>query len=257
MKKLIWIIASSLALSCSEDAIPDTGGTRLLSINGTVEYPDSRDTWQETYHYDPNGRLTLVENTRSLGRRYEIAYEGERILQYLTYQRDNNRLIFRDSVAYTADGLIDKIYSFSINAGPELPLDFVIAFDYDSLQRVVERKSYLWPSEQYFIREKYDWDDTHIVRKQDYYYEAGEEEFRYEYFYAYDDQHNYKIGIPYYLNNPINWGPHNVTVMDWRDYYGNLDLICRPCQYTYRYNRDGYPVEITTNYGRSEVATYE
>ena len=257
MKKLVWIIVSTLALSCSEDAIPDTRGTKLLTIDGFVKYPESQDSWQETYHYDPNGRLTLVEDHRSLGRRYKIVYEGERILQYLIYQMDNDRLIFRDSVAYTADGLINKIYSFSINAGPELPLDFVIAFDYDSLQRVVERKSYLWPSEQYFIREKYDWDDTHIVRKQDYYYEAGEEEFRYEYFYAYDDQHNYKIGIPYYLNDPINWGPHNVTVMDWRDYYGNLDLLCKPCQYTYRYNRDGYPVEITTNYGRSEVATYE
>ena len=45
--------------------------------------------------------------------------------------------------------------------------------------------------------------------------------------------------------------------MDWKDYLGNLDIICRPCIAEYKYNLDNYPVSIEFNGGRKMKLTYE
>jgi hypothetical protein len=45
--------------------------------------------------------------------------------------------------------------------------------------------------------------------------------------------------------------------MNWNDYYGNLDLICRPCVAKYVYNLENYPVSIEFNWGRKMKLKYE
>ena len=45
--------------------------------------------------------------------------------------------------------------------------------------------------------------------------------------------------------------------MNWKDHYGNLDLICQPCVAEYKYNLDNLPVSIEFNWGRKMRLKYE
>ena len=79
----------------------------------------------------------------------------------------------------------------------------------------------------------------------------------YEFFYKYDDKVNYKAGLPIFIGDPKSQTANNITDVDWIDHYGNLDLICNPCESTYKYNLDNYPVEIKANSGYDMILTYE
>lgn len=167
---------------------------------------------------------------------------------------DVNELIFQDSIIYNPTGSIQKVYNFSINAGEDLALTWIYEFDYDSGNKVTQKSTYLVPTKEYTSIEKYYWNKNNIERTDHY---NGKGELHYEYFYTYDNKVNYKKGLPLSITDPVSWSENNVTAMNWKDYYGNLDLICRPCVATYKYNLDHYPVEIKYNWGRTLKLTYE
>ncbi|HKR03525.1 MAG TPA: hypothetical protein VJY62_02740, partial [Bacteroidia bacterium] len=108
--------------------------------------------------------------------------------------------------------------------------------------------------EQCFRIEKYYWDNNNIVKVEEC---DANEILRYEFFYTFDTMRNYKKNNPIYIEDPINWSENNVIEMNWNDYVGILELECRPCESTYTYNLDSYPVIIETNSGRKMVLTYE
>lgn len=251
MKKILMIALLMVGWGCAEDDITDSSGTRLLAI----DYASNGQAWTEDYHYRADGTLAQIEDRRSLGRRYELEYQDTTLVQIFTYQiEEDGALIFRDSLVYTEGGRLQRIYNFSRNAGAELPLDWVYEYSYDLQGRVVERRNYYANEETPLWYEKYYWEGSNIVRKEEYHEEG---KLYYKYFYTYDDQNNYMKPVVPYLYDPINWSANNVTVMDYLDYYGNLDLFCRPCVTSYRYNRDGYPVAITTKWGQKMRLTYE
>ena len=249
MKKLIPLSIAVLLFNCSsEDNTVQSRGTRLLSI----DYIADGTAWTENYYYNADSLLTTIEDLRSVGQRYEISYENGRIAQYRTYTIENNTEVYRDSITYNAEGEIDKICSWPLNQSSNSPL--IYAFSYDASLRVRERKTYLGSTEKYFRLEKYFWEGNNISRVEEY---NEDDEFHYEYFYTYDDKNNYKKDIPPHLVDPLNWSPNNVIKMDWLDYYGNLDIFCRPCITTYEYNLDDYPVSVQRAWKTEMTLKYE
>ena len=79
----------------------------------------------------------------------------------------------------------------------------------------------------------------------------------YEVDYTYDRQNNYLKMVPPHLYNPINWSANNVTVASLSDYTGLIDASCYRCVTTYRYNQDGYPVEVIEDWGTKLRLTYK
>lgn len=251
MKNFALFIVILFISSCSkENRTEKPTGTKLLSI----EYMDDDKSWFEQYYYSNDGKIEEIQNLYISGRRYEMEYEQERIKQYLTYRIDDNKLIFRDSFIYHLNGTIQAIHHFSTNSGENLPLTWIYEYEYDNEMRVTKKLTYFVTIQEYTSVEKYYWRGDNIERVE--YYDRGEE-LHYEYFYKYDDKKNYQKANPTSLSDPINWSNNNVTEMNWNDYYGNLDLLCRPCLAEYKYNLDDYPVTVAFNWGRKLKLTYE
>ncbi len=251
MKRIAILIGLIVTISCSKNkGIEQSFGTKLTSI----EYQSNDKNWTENYTYSSNGELNMVENFYSLGKRYEITYQNDKWQQYTTYQIEEDRLIFRDSFLYNSDGTIQAIYNFSRNSGDDLPLSWIYEYEYNTEGKVFKKSTYFVTIEAYVSIEKYYWKGDNIERAA--YYNADGELY-YEYFYEYDDKVNYRKKLAINAADPINWSENNVVKIKWKDYAGNLDLICSPCEATYKYNLDNYPVEITNNWGRTLKLTYE
>ena len=237
-------------LSCSKDEFEQTYGTKLISI----AYKEDYNSGIEEYSYSSNDELIMIEDFRSLGRRYEVEYDNGLVKEFFTYRIDNNKLIFRDSILYNADRSIHAIYNFSINSGEDLPLTWIYEFEYDNESKVTRKSTYFVNIGEYTSIEKYYWKENNIERVM---YCDKDEVLYYEYFYEYDNKKNYQKNLSTDLSDPINWSDNNVTSMDWNDYVGNLDIICRPCIAEYVYNLDNYPVSIKYNWGREMILSYE
>lgn len=251
MKKTVVLFFVICIISCSKDnEIEQSSGTKLISI----EYEDDNDSWKENYSYSSNDELIKIEDFRSLGRRYEIEYQNSQLKEYTTHRMDEEKLIFRDSIIYNSNGTIKAIHNFSINSGADLPLSWIYEYEYDNENKVSKKSTYFVTIQDYISFEKYYWNGDNIERAE---YYNGDEELHYEYFYEYDDKINYKREFPTSISDPINWSENNVTEMNWNDYYGNLDLICRPCVAEYKYNLENHPVSIEFNWGRKMKLKYE
>ncbi len=133
MKKTVIIFLVICLISCSKDnEIEQSYGTKLISI----EYEDSNDSWIENYSYSSDDELIMIEDFRSLGRRYEIEYQNSKLKEYRTLRMDEEKLIFRDSIIYNPNGTIQAIYNFSINSGENLPLSWIYEYEYDNENRL-------------------------------------------------------------------------------------------------------------------------
>ena len=251
MKKILMIALLVVGWGCAEDDITDSSGTRLLAI----DYASNGQAWTEDYHYRADGTLAQVEDGCSLGRRYELEYQDTTLVQIFTYQiEEDDALIFRDSLVYTEGGQLDMIYVYARNSGENLPVDTRYEFDYDASGKVVERRIYYRGEDVARWVDKYYWEGENIILTEQY-DEAGVLHF--DYSYTYDNQNNYKQPVTPYLYDPVNWSANNVTVSTLGDYFGVLDVSCVVCTTSYRYNRDGYPVEIVTDWGQKMRLTYE
>ncbi|MCF6223293.1 MAG: hypothetical protein L3J34_06145 [Flavobacteriaceae bacterium] len=251
MKTITILFLVICFIACSNDQeVEQSYGTKLILI----EYMEGDRNWIENYTYSSNDKLNIVEDFRSLGRRYEIEYQDKQIKEFSTYSIDKNELIFRDSILYNSNGTIQAIYNFSINSGADLPLSTISEFEYNDQNKVSKKSTYFVTIEKYISIEKYYWSENNIEKVA---YYNGDEELSYEFFYKYDDKVNYKKEMPVGISNPVNWSDNNVTEMNWIDYSGTLDLICAPCIAKYKYNLNNRPVSIKYNWGRKLILTYD
>lgn len=249
MTKLIILIALLATVLACNKGIEFSNGTILQSI----EYTDGDEYWTEKFSYNSSGDLILVENLQSYGRDIKFEYTDNRLIQYLTYQRNDNKLIFRDSIGYNSDGSIAKIYNFSINSGDNLPLHMINEFFYDA-GKLKEKISYSDTISNYKRTDKFYWEGANIIKVETY---NNEEKLIIESWYEYDDNQNFKKNNPYYIENSNNWSANNAISFILKDHVGNICLVCNPCITDYKYNLDGLPVKITAGSGRIMKLNYQ
>src|SRR5688500_6392992 len=118
-----------LILSCSDDHIAKTSGTRLISIEGFSDGEHSL----ENYSYDALGKLTRVEDNDIWGLSYLIEYSGDVIKQFFILKNNDQIEISRDSFAYNLLGQIEKIYKFY---APSNELEWIYEYEYDIHEKV-------------------------------------------------------------------------------------------------------------------------
>jgi len=253
MKRTIFCVSTAIPLllivACSKSELEQSSGTKLVSI----EYFHIDRSWDENYFYAEDKKLEKIEDFRSLGTRYEITRDNDKITAFSTYRMNDNKFLFRDSIVYNSNESIHSIYRFSANSGQNLPVH-IYEFEYDDKDRVSKRSKYIVQTKKYQSIEKYFWSKKNIDRVEDC---NGNEKVLFEFFYKYDNKENYKKGLPTSILDPISWANNNVVKMDWTDHIGILDLACQPCKTTYTYNLDNFPVEISTDTGREMKLTYE
>ncbi len=234
MKHFLIILTVLSIISCSkDDEITKSKGTKLISI----AYFDKYNNWEENYFYDSNNKIYKIEDHRAGGRRYEMEYANGKLKQYTAYRIDDNEKILRDSIVYNLDGDIEKTYHFSINSGENLPLARIYKFEYDDSGKLA--KKYIKRAEKYEEHRRYYWKGENIERIE---HLNGAGRVYWEFFFTYDDKVNYARNIPIYISSPTS--ENNVISSSAKDYVGNLDPMCNPCNSSYTYNADNLPVRI-------------
>ena len=251
MKNLSLLLLAFCISACTNNSdIESSSGTRLVSI----EISEFDKTWVEEYTYSANSELIQIEEIRPLAKTYTIEYENNKLKAYSTFTKDNDQLIFRDSILYNNNGTIMAIHKFSRSSEGNLTLDIIYEFEYDDENKLTTQSFYRPNSQNHFRIKRYYWAGDNIEKVE---HLNAEEELYYEYFYKYDDKENYNKELPKGISDPINWCKNNVVEMDWIDYVGDLDLICKPCSSEYRYNLDDYPISIKHNWGSEMELRYE
>jgi len=247
MKRIAIFIFTIGFMACSKDELFDI---KLVSI----DYSEDDRSWSENYTYLPDGKLEKIENFRSLGTRYEMSYQNDRLKEIVIYRIDDNKLIFRDSLLYDTDGVIQSIHHFSTNAGEGVPLSTIDEFEYDDAFKVSKKSTYSVRADKYTYVKKYFWKNNNIDKIENY---TGEDKLRSEFFFKYDNKVNYKKGLPTSASSPLFWDENNITKSEFIDHLGVIDASCNPCKTDYKYNSAGYPIVIEFDYGMKMKLNYE
>ncbi len=244
LKSLVTLVVLAMSISsCDSNALEDNHGTRLVRAEFTGKYGDQ---WEERYSYDEEDKLIEIVSTHSLGERLVFNYVDSRLDHFFTYQLDTERVIFKDSIQYNAAGAIEKLLFYDTNSAGQFQIRSISEYTYDSAGVLVQRGIKHEENSDFRRVEKYFWDGPNIVRVEHH----VDDEFRYEYFYEYDDKSSYEKLNPNTISNPLNWSANNIPTERWNDYHGNLDKLCNPCTASYQYNYAGMPIWVTTNWGR-------
>lgn len=234
----------------SDDFIIENSGSRLIRIN----YDNGTRNWSQNFNYSSEGKLLSVNNSDVFGRNYELVYEVEKVKEIISIRVSDDSFIDRDEFHYNEFDEISLRKYFRLDSNEDEILSLIDTFKYDSSNRIIELVSVSVLRNNINYIRKFYWGDDNIEREE-YCDENGE--VQYEYFYSYDDKNNFKKDLGLYLSDPLNWSNNNIFSTQWNDYYGNLDLICRPCNTYYTYNNYGLPVILDSNTGWRTTQLYE
>jgi hypothetical protein len=217
----------------------------------TFEFPNKRismiqygDWNTEVYGYNAEGLNTQVtQNYTNGGNVFQITYNNGRPQIIQTYDELTNRIFNKDSIVYNSDLSISKKYSFYANDDQEMVLSTVMDITYGA-DGFPEQLIYSYPNYSHPIQSKdiLKWKKGNVVEIE--YYDQ-DDNLRYEFFFEFDNQLNYKYGSPLFLSSPEHWSKNNITKSSHKDYTGLLDTFCNPCQWSYKYDADGLPIRIT------------
>lgn len=259
MKNIALFLALVLLAACTEDQIviqPPANGAfaNILSITYEDIRPTSPRTWTDTYEYDAEGALVRYNDLSNIPKHQVFHYTGDSQLQeILTFQTEENQLLFRDSLTYNHIGQIEQVHKFRIDPSQNASLTHIENFSYDNNGRL-RHKSTTTPSSPNPSTTRYLWNGGNI-RKVDYYSSTGE--LLYETSYTYDNQVNYRFNFPAYRTDPFNRNHNNVTRSSFTDHTGLIDPICFVCETQYEYNAQGLPIRIEQPGGRVLTIEYE
>lgn len=198
MKRIAFLLLVFSIISCSKDNLDDqASGSKLV----TIEYEDDYSDWSVNYFYSPDGDLVMIEDLHSLGRRTEIEYEKSRIKEYLTYSMSDERLLFRDSVAYNADGTIRAIYNFARKMEEEgLFLNYINEYEYNSDGKLDKQSNFRVHQQEYLRVNKYHWKKGNVIKVEEF---DGKGKLKHVFHYKYDNKLNYKNKFSPALNSSI------------------------------------------------------
>lgn len=208
----------------------DTNGN-LISVSERNAMNDGSETWNESIQFS-------YSNNRVIDKSY----------RYLSEDRDYRR----DSITYTSNGYLDKVYTSSPYTGT-WEVQSVSQYAYNSDGTL---KSLSWVNPSSLDTEfsyHYSWSKGNVSKTTTY---NGDQIF-YEVFFEYDNSINYKLGNPFFEGFEQVQTRNNITKATYQDHSGLLDLACNPCQYAYEYNEFNLPVKVIPPYARSSRIEYE
>lgn len=254
MKKLLPCLTLLLAILCACETVAVDPLLEDGSVIASINHNGGDINWYEIFDYDARGRLLSVENQRGLRQIKDFHYAGDRLLETRTSEPDESSLIFRDSIAYDANGRLTAVHRFSINYGQNVPLRSIDYFTYDDQGQVIEIRTENLRSTDYNPRKVYHWQNGNII-KADVYWNGTD--ISLEFYYTYDNKRALnsqgEINIQFSGIKTRN----NVTSVDWTDHTGLYDTACKPCNTSYGYDERNRPVTLSTNWGYSATIEYK
>lgn len=250
MKNFIYIFFTIIFFfSCKndDDSIVKTSGTILSSI--TIDTGSGNER-VENFVYNPNGTLRSVE-TELFARKNECDYANNQ-LQIIRVLGNDDALIRKDSFSYNEAERINKVFRFSNNGNDSLEVRWTYEFFYNEENQVNKMITSL--TNEIIHSDSFYWSNNNIVQIDIF---DKMENLAHIYLYEYDDKQNFKKDLPYYSLDPLSFSANNVTQYTAMDFTGILDLVCNPCNHSYKYNLDDFPVEIDYGWDWKYRISYE
>lgn len=242
MKKIILLFVALSIFSCKENdsflPLPNLGD--LLT---SIEYTGDDRSWVEDYFYDIEERLIRVDDLRSLGRRYDLIYERERLAEVITHRISDDLLIFRDELEYDEQGRLIKTLNYSINGGETVPLARTNEYTYNEAGAIIQKTTYSANSNIPGQIEKYFWENGNVIRTE--HHEDNDDNLSYTFAYEYDQSFNYNRYQTHKTYDFSVWNQNNITRTTLtKDCTGLIDLYCNPCTSYFTYDAANYPIEV-------------
>lgn len=212
--------------------------TQLLE---TIEHTTNNQNWQENYLYDAEDRLIQVNDWRGAGMRYELNYDGERLVEVQTFQISDDRPLFRDELTYDQRGRLFKVFNYATSNEGDLALSNIAELLYDKEGRIRQRKQTFAYDPEVVRVETYFWKDGNIIQAV---YGDDDGNTSYVFSYEHDQKINYLQYRKHRVEDITNWNQNNVIRSELtQDNTGLIDLVCNPCEADVAYE-ENYPVTI-------------
>lgn len=257
MKKVILLaIICAFVFACKKDnsTLVPNFSDGFVKITSVVHTYVNDNFWTETFVYE-NDKLIRVEGDNITPRTNEFSYNTDnQLVEVLTIEPTGNDLIFRDSITYLDNGLIDQIFNFSLNTGSDLPLNSIKTYKYDNDDKIKTVEDFSLSSNEIFRTTNYAWDGDNISKIESTNSIGGA---ILDVLYKYDNKQNYKKSNPHYLQNNQFWTANNIIESEFIDHAGIIDFVCNPCDNDFEYNSNAYPNLIDYEYGETLTIEYE
>lgn len=244
MKKFLSFLLILSIIGCSKYETVNKSGIQLNYIYSTA--PESR----KIFNYDNLDRLNQVKEVVIPLETWDIRYKKNKVSRIDVTNSIQSSV---DSFVYNEDsGLLEKTLLYLHLGFPQQPTRRrTVEFEYNKRDKVIEKRSYDKDGVQYST-EHFEWKGDNIK----YYKYYSFENIEIESTYFYDNKCNYKKDYPIYLTDPINWTANNIVRIE-SIIHNSLIETCNPCEIEYKYNKDGYPVEISHNGGAPYILQFE
>ena len=254
-KHYALLLLISVTLLACDDKVDPLPIDEVLDgiVLSKVRHETGDQSWEQLYQYDDDGKLIFIEEINHHGNTQQFLYSDNQLVEIRHLDQSNDQLIFRDSLALNAQGLVERVYNFSINQGTDVPLNSITYLSYDGNGQLTERQTVYERLTDYTPRDVHYWENGNVIQTNRF---NGDEKMQ-EFYYTYDD----KLALPHtaWQNTGFQYVKtrNNVVSTDWTDYTGLLDTACKPCTGTYTYNDHGLPASYTTNWGYTQYFEYK
>jgi len=234
------VLIAVLFSNCKEDEfVPPLFGVKLVSI--AAEYQGKDGTIY--FDYDTAGLLTQVEE-RFDGDRLEYIYAVNRLQKILTYDLQGE-IKNMDSVAYSANEQVEKLYRFYKDENDQLTKLYTYEYLYNNRGEISRLNYYYGPPGEITQYITFDWENGNITRAKEF---NKNDHLLFETVLNYDHKRNFKRNNPYFLFDPLNTTENNEVKTEVTDHTGLYDSACHPCTLVYEYNSSGYPIRYNDHF---------
>lgn len=213
-------------------------------VSTSQQYGSFTIDYTETYHYDDNNLLIMIDNDDPNRQDIEFYYNSG-VLDSIAYVAPNYGFVSSTNIKY------ENGRPLSFRNTDENWEDLVTLIYEDD--NVVERQASYTRLNGDVVTTKalHTWNNDQLMSEELY----DEEEARVLLFdYKNDDKTNPFYEHPAYIGRIEYYSKNNITLSSATDYIGLYDPVCYICPYTYEYNEDGLPIKITTEWVITEIS---
>ncbi|MEZ5058395.1 MAG: hypothetical protein R2879_15275 [Saprospiraceae bacterium] len=250
MKKLILLFLPLLFINCKkETSREDTHGTKIVRV---VKHVDGSKIEME-YSYDNEVRLKEI-NTLEDEEFYSKSsfFYSNGLLEKLSEEFRSEFLV--DSIIWSTREKFDRVYRFSGREAQSVRLKTIETYSYnlagDSIQKISrDPKTDTIQGVGIFILENGN------INQIDRFNSKGN--LTSQFFSEYDNYQNFERDKHYGGVSLFRFNKNNITRYEIKEYNRNFGSTPNPMNYYYKYNLDGYPIELSNDFGEKWEMFYE
>jgi hypothetical protein len=250
MKKLILLFLPLLFINCKkETSREDTHGTNLVRV---VKHVDNARLESE-YSYNEDGKISEVFTIDDSGDSWKSLFTySNGFLQIFSQEFQSD--FDKDSILWSTQEKFDRVYKFEGRDAESTRLKTVETYRYNMAGDSIEKVSRDYVTDTIIKVEFYIVEDGNVIQI-DRFNSNGN--LSYQYFFENDNYPNYERERNYAGISPFIFNKNNMTRYEIKKINGDYGSPRNPMNFQYKYNLDGYPIELSNDFSEKWEMFYE